>query len=238
VGDVNQDGFLDLLVLENKQPQIYLNGGHGKFTRKPGAITGMEKASKPNYVSWGLAVVTDLDNDGIAEILWNGRNWLWVLRGTGGGQFTYMNTTWGIEDKSSSTVDDGLCFGDLDGDGALDIIGYTSPLDGHRQVKIYRNHLPKNNWLRVRLVSAAGNRGAAGAKIRITEPGDPDKLLWYEQIAILDSQMAHSYYSLVPTERHFGLGQRSAAEINVEFYPSGKKVQKEAKANSIVTVAE
>ena len=238
VGDVDQDGHLDLLVLENGRPEIYPNDGHGNFARKPGAISGMEGASKPRYVSWGLAVVTDFDNDGVADILWNGRNFLWVLRGTGGGNYTYMNKAWGIEDKSAASVDDGLCFGDIDGDGNLDIVGYTGSLDSHRLVKVYRNELPAQNWVRVRLVGAAGNRGAAGAKIRIAEPGNPGKLVWFEQVTVLDSQSAHSYYSLAPTERHFGLGGRSAVNVSVEFYPSGKRVEKTAKANSTVLVSE
>src|SRR5262249_46881738 len=66
-GDVNCDGFPDLLVLENKAPQIYLNDGQGKFTRKAGAIRGMGQATRPAYNSWGLAVLVDLDNDGIPD---------------------------------------------------------------------------------------------------------------------------------------------------------------------------
>ena len=238
VGDVDQDGHLDLIVLENKNPEIYLNNGRGKFMRQPGAFTGIELATKPRYVSWGLAVVTDFDNDGVADIIWNGRNFLWVLRAVGGGHFTYMNKAWGIEDKSAASVDDGLCFGDIDGDGDLDIIGYTGSLDSRRLVKVYRNDLPAQNWVRVRLVGAAGNRGAAGTKVRIAESGDPGKLLWFEQVSILDSQSAHSYYSLVPTERHFGLGQRSAVDLSVEFYPSGKRAERKVKANSAITVFE
>src|SRR5207248_1623471 len=180
IGDVNQDGFPDLLLLEEKKPEIYLNDGHGKFSKKAGAITGMEHASKPRYVSWGLAVVTDFDNDGLPDILWNGRNFLWVLRGTADGLFIYVNKEWGIEDKSAASVDDGLCFGDIDGDGDLDIIGYTGSLDHQRKIKIYRNDLRRQNWLRVRPIGAPGNRGAAGATIRITEVGG--KLLWSEQV--------------------------------------------------------
>ena len=238
VGDVNQDGRLDLLVLDNKMPELYLNDGQGQFTRRPGALIGMEAAGKPRYVSWGLAVVTDFDNDGLADIIWNGRNFLWVLRGTGGGSFRYMNKAWGIEDKSAASVDDGLCFGDLDGDGDLDIIGYTGNLDANRQVKVYRNDLPAQNWVRVRLVGKSGNRGAAGAKIRLTERDSPHQLVAFEQVMILDSQSAHSYYSLAPTERHFGLARRQAIDVSVEFYPSGKRVERQAAANSIVTVSE
>jgi len=198
----------------------------------------METASKPRYVSWGLAVVTDFDNDGVADILWNGRNFLWLLRGTGKGHFAYVNKSWEIEDKSAASVDDGLCFGDIDGDGDLDIVGYTGSLDGHRLLKVYRNDLPQRNWVRVRVVGAAGNSGAAGAKVRVFEHDQPEKLLWFEQVTILDSQSAHSYYSLAPTERHFGLGGRSVVDLQVEFYPSGKRVRREAKANSTVVFSE
>jgi hypothetical protein len=238
LGDVNQDGFIDVLALENKRPELYLNDRLGRFTRQPNAITGMEAASPPRYVSWGLAVVTDFDNDGIPDILWNGRNFLWLLRGLGGGKFAYMNKEWGIEDKSAASVDDGLCFGDIDGDGDLDIIGYTGRLDAKREVKVYRNDLPRQNWLRVRLAGAPGNRSAAGAKIRISQPGNSSQLLWFEQVALLDSQSAHSFYALSPTERHFGLGTRQAADVSVEFYPSGKRINSHVKANATLSVAE
>ena len=63
-------------------------------------------------------------------------------------------------------------------------------------------------------------------------------LLWFEQVTILDSQSAHSYYSLAPTERHFGLGRRGAVDVRVEFYPSGKRVEREAIANSALVFSE
>jgi hypothetical protein len=199
----------------------------------------MEAATKPRYVSWGLAVVTDFDNNGIADLLWNGRHFLWALRGTGGGHFVYANREWGIEDKSAASVDDGLCFGDMDGDGDLDLVGYTGSVDAKRLVRVYRNDLPAQHWLRVRPLGARGNRGAAGARIRLTEAGQPEKLLWFEQVMIVNSQSAHSYYSLAPTERHFGLGTRASVDVSVEFYPSGKRVeQKAVPANSTVVIQE
>jgi hypothetical protein len=237
VADLNGDGFPDLIVLEDKKPEIYLNDGKGKFVKKPGALVGMEKASKPAYSSWGIAVVTDIDNDGIPDIIWNGKNFLWILRGQADGTFKYMNQEWGIKDLSASSIDDGHCFGDLNGDGMLDIVGYTRFGD-QRLFAVYRNDLPKQNWINVRPIGLPGNKGAAGAKIRILEPGT-GKLLWYEQVAIWDSQAALSYYAYGETERHFGLGKRETVDVSVEFYPAGKKVeQKNVKANGTVKIHE
>src|SRR5436190_1177984 len=43
VADVNQDGAPDLIVFEDLKPEIYLNDGRGKFTKKAGAISGIER---------------------------------------------------------------------------------------------------------------------------------------------------------------------------------------------------
>lgn len=236
-GDVNRDGFPDLFVLENKVPQLYLNDGKGRFTKQAGALRGMEKATRPAYASWGIAVVVDLDNDGVADVLWNGRNFLWVLRGSGDGHFDYMNTAWGIKDTSAASVDDGHCFGDIDGDGALDLIGYSS-INNQRRVAVYHNELPRQHWLNVRPIGRPGNRGAAGAKIRVTAP-QTGELLWHEQVAIYDSQAATSYYSYAATERHFGLGSRQDVDVSVEFYPSGQRVERRGvRADTTVEIVE
>ncbi len=225
VGDVNQDGALDLICLDHgKTVEIYLNDGAGHFSQLPNAVSGMEQARRPSYANWGLAVVTDFDNDGVADILMNGRNFLYVLRGTGGGHFEYMNRAWVIEDNSSAAVDEGLCFGDIDGDGDLDIIGSKGG-ENQKTVAVYRNDLPAQHWLNVRPIGAPGNRCAAGAKIRVTEPGS-GKLLWFEQVVIAGRQSAHSYYATPATERHFGLGAKGAVDVAVEFYPSRKVVKR------------
>ena len=225
VGDVNADGFPDILCLENVRDLVlYLNDGKGHFTVKADAFSGMRAARKPSYASWGRAIVVDLDNDGIVDILMNGRHFLWVLRGTGEGKFEYVNRTGGIRDLAWAAVDEGLCFGDIDADGDLDVIGFAGK-ENPKTIAVYRNDLPKRHWLRVRPVGAAGNRMATGAKIRLTEPGS-GKLLAYEQVAVWGKQACHSYYAYPLTDRHFGLGDRTTVDVAVEFYPSGKTVGK------------
>ncbi|MHC4461628.1 MAG: FG-GAP repeat domain-containing protein [Planctomycetota bacterium] len=236
IGDVDQDGDPDLICLERRRHfEIYLNDGAGRFVKKAGAISGVEKGA--SLASWGIAVTTDFDNDGVADIIVNGKYFLKVLRGTGGGSFVYANSVWGIADVSAASIDDGLCFGDIDADGDLDIVGYTS-ISGQRRFAVYRNDLPARNWLRIRLIGSPGNRGAAGAKIRIYTH-DERRLLWYEQVTIYDSQAAASYYALPVTERHFGLGKRKIVDVSVEFYPSHRLVWKRGvNANEAVEVFE
>ncbi|UCG56538.1 MAG: CRTAC1 family protein [Phycisphaerales bacterium] len=234
VGDVDHDGDSDLICLERKQFEIYLNEGNGKFVKKEEAILGIGKGA--SSASWGMAVTTDFDNDGVVDVLVNGRYFLKVLRGTGGGSFECVNSRWGIVDTSAASIDDGLCFGDIDADGDLDIVGYTS-ISGQRRFAVYRNDLPARNWLRIRLIGSPGNRGAAGAKIRIYTH-DEGRLLWYEQVTIYDSQAAASYYALPVTERHFGLGKRDAVDVSVEFYPSQRVIwRRGVAANNVVEIA-
>ncbi len=237
IGDFDHDGDTDFIAVENKSmpPVIYLNDGHGGFTRKAGAISGVTPGSL-DYTSWGTAVTTDFDNDGIADIIMNGKYYLKVLRGTGGGNFTYMNTAWGIKDTAAASLDDGLTFGDIDGDGDLDVIGYNETFPT-RTLNVYRNDLAPQSWLNVRPVGLAGNAGAAGAKIRVYAAGT-NQLLWYEQVAQYDFQVATSYYGYGETERHVGLGSRANVDVVVEF-PSGHVTRiNNVAANQTVRVLE
>ncbi|HLK35561.1 MAG TPA: VCBS repeat-containing protein, partial [Polyangiaceae bacterium] len=69
VGDVDQDGDVDLIGMTDRAfPEtIYLNDGTGHFSVASGAVAGVTGSAE--YALWGLATVTDLDNDGIADIV-------------------------------------------------------------------------------------------------------------------------------------------------------------------------
>lgn len=238
VGDFNLDGSLDLIAIENRSlpPVVYLNDGHGVFTKLANAISGVA-AESLTYAQWGTAVTADFDNDGIPDILMNGKYYLMLLRGTGGGHFDYKNAAWGITDICPCSIDGGLAFGDIDGDGDLDIVGYAN-IDEPYKIQVYRNDNPARHWLRVRPIGLAGNRGAAGAKIRLFAPGTK-QLVGYEQVMTYDFQAAPSYYGSAMTERHFGLGDRTSVDTEVEFYPSGRVVHATSvAANGVVEIRE
>jgi len=89
----------------------------------------------------------------------------------------------------------------------------------------------------VQLAGAPGNRMAAGARIRLTEPGT-GRLLWYEQVCLWNRQSFHSYYGQAATERHFGLGDRAAVDVRIEF-PSGRSiVRKGVPARSTILIRD
>jgi hypothetical protein len=148
-----------------------------------------------------------------------------------------LNTAGGIRDGAAASLDDGLTFGDINGDGKLDIIGYDETFPT-RTLNVYRNDLPAQNWLNVRPVGLAGDKGAAGAKISIYAAG-ANQLLWYEQVATYDFQSAASYYSYGETERHFGLGNRAAVDVVVQFAGSNQVTRiNNVAANQTIRVLE
>jgi MYXO-CTERM domain-containing protein len=198
--------------------------------------TGIVTGALPGVPNGGgLVTLTDLDNDGVADLITGGSDFLDVLRGTGGGSFAPMNKDWGIVANAGGRPGGGFTFGDIDGDGDLDLAGYRVT---NAQFNIYRNDLPRRNWLAVRPVGLAGHKGAMGAKIAIYEAGT-DKLLWFEEVMHWCQPIQQNYYGLAETERHFGLGDRTTVDVTVHFFPSGKLVKRTGvAANAIVRIGE
>ncbi|MBM4041903.1 MAG: VCBS repeat-containing protein, partial [Planctomycetes bacterium] len=162
VGDLDADGDLDLICVEGEKAPfrllICLNDGKGHFTPQPNAIAGGDKLRIAN-TNWGGAILTDFDNDAVPDIIVNGKYFLYVLRGTGSGKFEAVNDAWGLPTTAWSAVDEGLCFGDIDGDGDLDILTCGKGAEGREKgIEVFRNDLPRQNWLRVRPIGRKGNR--------------------------------------------------------------------------------
>jgi hypothetical protein len=237
-GDVDQDGDVDLIGFEDRQfPElIYLNDGHGSFSPLANAVTGV--TGEAEYSLWGLATVTDLDNDGVADILIDGRFFFHVLRGTGGGHFVYQNEAWGkLTHLAEGSVDGGFAFGDVDRDGDLDLVGFTAG-DPERQIAVYRNDLPLRHWLNLRPVGLPGNAAGVSSKIRVYEAGT-EHLLWFEEVLVFSKQAQQNYYAFDQLERHYGLGERERVDVTVTFYPSGTTVRRDGvAADSTLVIAE
>lgn len=237
VVDVDQDGDVDLIALYDRTlpHRVLQNDGTGHFTELAGAVSG--DASSVEYGSWGLGTGTDLDNDGIVDLVVNGRNYLEVLRGTGGGHFESMNDAWGITGIADASVDGGFSFGDIDDDGDLDLIGWTE-IYPERHVALYRNDVAAGNWLRVRAIGLPGRKAAPTAKIAVHD-ADTGELLHHTQLSLYCKQAQTVNYAHDETERHVGLGAHALVDVSVHFYPSFKLVTVEdVPAGSLVRIGE
>lgn len=208
VGDVDNDGFLDIFVtgLRNGEYALLHNRGNGVFekdTRSP----AMYRALK-NVV--GLdARFFDFDNDGFLDLLVVGKA---VGRGKSArGVRLFHNDGSGRFKDTSSLLPQGLVSGfraavaDFNEDGDMDI--YLTGFDG--KVRLLRNDGGDlNKYLEVRLVglrsgSGKNNRYGIGAKLEV-RAGD------LYQMRVVSEPVTH-----------FGLGQRLKADVIRIVWPNG-----------------
>jgi len=214
--DVDNDGLEDLFVtaLSNEMFPLFRNQGNGAFVDISGPAR-IASASLP-WSGWGLGVF-DFNNDGWKDIFTaNGhpvdnidmissrkaRQPDTVLINQGDGTFT-------AETLPGEALHRGAAFGDLDGDGRIDVVVTRlgeSPL-------ILRNVTEGNgNWIRFKLRGTRSNRDGIGALIEIeTETG--------RQVNRCTTSVGYAGSSEPTT--HFGLaGLRSVRKTRIRW-PSG-----------------
>jgi len=106
----------------------------------------------------------------------------------------------------------GAAFGDMDNDGAVDIV----VANNNGPVRLFRNQAGKRyHWLTVKLESPKTNRFAIGAMVGVMRRGEPT--LWRR--VNTDS----SYLSAGDVRAHFGLGDNSRIEAVLVRWPDGSK---------------
>jgi uncharacterized protein (DUF2141 family) len=116
-GDLNGDGFPDLVEVdaESEQTQVLLGNGSGGF--KPGILI-------PDGINGALPVAADVNGDGIPDLLFPDGPTVELGKGDGtfGPSTSYATTSY---------YDATCIFHDMDGDGHLDAVcGYPETSDG------------------------------------------------------------------------------------------------------------
>jgi hypothetical protein len=219
--DYNNDGLPDIVVtdLAMQKYALYQNTGKGNFTyATPSSSLG---AISQMHSGWGVKFL-DYDNDGWKDlIIAQGHDLDTIdlqsphlhyqepaalLRNTGQ-KFVDVSAESGSVFQQPR-VARGLAIGDIDNDGRVDAVITTN--DGG--VHILRNETPtSNHWLTLKLVGHTSNRDGIGAEVQVVTSGR-------SQLATVST--AGSYLSSSDKRVHFGLADRSVAQIKIHW-PSG-----------------
>ncbi|MCH8059096.1 MAG: VCBS repeat-containing protein, partial [Proteobacteria bacterium] len=212
--DVNNDGLLDLMLDQH----LFLGTGSGQFSFS----RSFETTS--NHYMGGFA---DLDNDGDYDLVFPGRNYIYLNDGSG--TFTASNVF------AIGTINDprSVSFADIERDGDLDFyIAQKRASD----LLIRNDTAAAGNWLKISLTRLSGQIGAFGARVTVYEAGwlgDPARrIMWKEATS------ATGYLAQDDPELHFGLGTETLVDVRVVFLGGAVVNLTNIPSNVLVLVSE
>ncbi len=230
LGDVDGDGLLDVFIthLAEETHTLWRQGPAGAFRDRTGAA-GLS-SSRWRGTGFGT-VVADFDHDGAVDVVSVsgrvGRGETIQNRALGfwWGRYAERNQVFGndgdghFRDLSldnpalcgTANVARGLAVGDLNGDGALDLLVTTVA----GPARLYHNVAPKRgHWLMVRAVDPALRRDALGALVRVRAGG---------RTFVRPINPGGSYLCSSDVRAHFGLGEAGRVEEIEVIWPDGTK---------------
>jgi hypothetical protein len=227
IGDMDNDGLLDLYVthLATETNTLWKQGPRGFFrdrTAEHGLTGGGVRGT-----GFG-ALMADFNHDGWQDLaIVNGRvskaspeqaaglPAFWEpyaqrnqLFSNTEGKFTEVSAA-NAAFCGVANVGRGLAIGDIDGDGALDLL--VTSIAG--RARVYRNVCPdRGHWLHVQAIDPRWTRDAYGAEVTVTAAGQ-------RRMQVVAA--AESYLSSRSPLAHFGLGASAAFDAVEIRWPDG-----------------
>jgi hypothetical protein len=151
----------------------------------------------------------------------------YAFRNDGNWAFSNQAKSWGLDTPNISS---GAAYGDLDGDGVLDLVVNNVNAESF----VYRNNartlLKTRHWLQLRLTGEGRNSHAVGARATLFAAGDR-----YLQ----ELYPARGFQSSVDYALSFGLGEHARVDSLVVEWPNGTRtVQANIAADTTITIAQ
>jgi len=219
--DFDNDGRVDLFqtALDGETMPLFRNVSALSFEDWTGAA-GLVGPTLAN-TGWSNGIV-DFNNDGWKDLFVAGGgvvdprgdfadraarpNTVYVNRG--GARFADASAGAGAG-FARKAVHRGAAFGDLDGDGRVDVV--VTALED--RLEVWRNASPvANHWLEVRTVGTRSNRDGIGTALRLTSTS----AVQYSHV-----NTAVGYASASDPRVHFGLGRDAVVKELRLSWPSG-----------------
>jgi enediyne biosynthesis protein E4 len=226
-GDYNHTGRQSIFRtnFSDERETLYSNEGDGQFQERT-ISAGL--GANTRYVSWGCQFF-DFDNDGWSDlVLVNGhvfpeidrkgtdlrfRQRAILYRNLHDGRFEDLSTQSGPGITATHSAR-GLAAGDIDNDGALEILTNNQ---GEAPSLLRLASRPAGNWVLLKLTGTVSNRSAIGARVRLTAGG---------MTQTAEVRSGGSYLSQSDLRLHFGLGTATRIDRVEIDWPSGAKTDR------------
>jgi enediyne biosynthesis protein E4 len=221
-GDFDRDGKLDLFVTRADDQPASLYRNEGDFFTDIASEAGIASPTKAP-VKWGTGF-GDFDNDGWLDILIANGNFsslldtlpkenrfaepIQLFRNRGNLKFEDVADAAGLNTGRLYSRR-GTAFGDINNDGKIDVVVFNA----NAPPSVFLNETANSNHsVLFRLIGTKSNRGAIGARVRVTT----SKMTQIDEV-----HAGGSYNSTNDTRLHFGLGTEATINKIEVLWPSG-----------------